>query len=52
MLYRIMQLEEGCLDKLGGIWFVEIKECAASQSEWEGEEELLALCCGRFVWTG
>lgn len=45
-----MQLEEECLEKLGGICSVVIKECAASQSEWEGEEDLLALCYGRFVW--
>lgn len=47
-----MQLEEGCLENLGGICSAVLKECAASQSEWEGEEELVALCYGSFVWAG
>lgn len=47
-----MQLEEGYLEKLGGICSAIVKECAASQSEWEGEEEPGTLCHGSFVWTG
>lgn len=47
-----MQLEEGWLERSGGICYVVVKDRAGSQSGWEGEEELLALCYRGFIWIG